>query len=136
MRFPALAGRIGRHFDWLADADELEFERLTEGLAELSSGSNDGLYLRQLPIAGIDSKWIGVNRGLVTELLRPLLGADRGEDATGDLWSIAGLRREPSLLRLRLLDARLRAGRGYRLAGQPAIFDLSVPPRPAGSGDR
>ena len=108
-RFPALAGVLGPHFDWLAYADELEHGRLADVLAELSSGRNAGLYLRQLPISGIDSKWIEANRTRVTDLLRPLLSGDAGEDVTGDLWTIAGLCREPALLRLRLLDPRLRA---------------------------
>jgi hypothetical protein len=108
-RFPALANRVGRHFDWLADADELELGRLTEVLAELSSGKSAGLYLRQLPISGIDSKWIGANRARITELLRPLRSAANEADIAGDLWHIAGLRREPALLRLRLLDPKLRA---------------------------
>lgn len=63
-----LAGSLGPHFDWLADADALELGRLVEVLAELSSGMNTGLYLRQLPIAGIDSEWIGANRRRVTDL--------------------------------------------------------------------
>lgn len=119
-RFPKLSGCIGRHFDWLADAEELEFRRHTDVLGELSSGANTGLYLRQLPIAGIDSKWIGANRARVTELLRLLCTGDRPENAAGDLWSIAGLRREPALLRLRLLDSQLRA----RVGG---LADISAP---------
>lgn len=119
-RFPALAGHIGPHFDWLADAGEPELGRLAGVLVELSSGTSAGLYLRQLPIAGIDSKWIGANRARVTQLLRPLLDAGRPEDAAGDLWTIAGLRREPALVRLRLLDPRLRA----RVGG---LADLSAP---------
>jgi hypothetical protein len=119
-RFPALAGRLGAHFDWLADAEEPELVRLAGVLAELSTGSGVGLYLRQLPIAGIDSKWVAANRARVTELLRPLLAGDRGEDVSGDLWSLAGLRREPALLRLRLLDPGLRA----RVGG---LGDISAP---------
>lgn len=119
-RFPTLAGSLGPHFDWLADGDELNLGRLADVLAELSSGTSSGLYLRQLPIAGIDSKWIGENRVRVTDLLRPLLPGDHGGHTTGDLWTIAGLRREPALLRLRLLDPRLRA----RVGG---LGDISAP---------
>lgn len=119
-RFPALAGSLGPQFDWLADAHELELGRIADVLAELSSGVNTGLYLRQLPIAGIDSKWIGANRNRVTDLLRPMLAGNLGEDTAGDLWTIAGLRREPALLRLRLLDPQLRA----RIGG---LGDISAP---------
>lgn len=119
-RFPALAGRTGRHFDWLADADELELERLMAVLGALSCGKYRGFYLRQLPIAGVDSKWTGANRARVTELLRPLLCHQGEGEKTGDLWRIAGLRREPRLLRLRLLDPRLRARAG-------GLADISAP---------
>jgi hypothetical protein len=120
-RFPTLSGRLGRHFDWLADASELELGRLIQVLSALTSERYLGFYLRQLPIAGIDSKWIGANRARVTELLRPLLFPGEGEaDGAGDLWSIAGLRREPRLLRLRLLDQRLRR----RVGG---LADISAP---------
>lgn len=119
-RFPRLAGSLGPHFDWLADADELELGRLSDVLGELSSGATSGLYLRQLPIAGIDSKWIGANRARVTDLLRPLLAREYEGDTTGDLWALAGLRREPALLRLRLLDSRFRA----RVGG---LGDINAP---------
>jgi len=104
-----LPGVSDRIYDWLADADDLEPGRLTAVLAELSSGRNIGLYLRQLPISGIDSKWIGADRARVTDLLRLLIVGDHEGDATGDLWTITGLRREPALLRLRLLDPQLHA---------------------------
>lgn len=107
-RFPLLAGHLGRHFDWLADSPGAELQRLTAVLAALSRGGGAGRYIRQLPIRGVDSKWIGANRARVTELLRPLL--DRPAD--GDLWSLTGLRREPVLLRMRLLDPVLRGQLG------------------------
>lgn len=103
-RFPALAEHLGRHFDWLADSPDAELERLSAVLAELSRGGGAGLYVRQLPIPGVDSKWIGANRARVTELLRALLDGP----AYCDLWSLTGLRRDPALLRMRLLDPGLR----------------------------
>jgi hypothetical protein len=84
-----LTGRIGRHFDWLAEVDDRVVGRLVEVLGALSSRKYIGFYLRQLPIAGLDSKWMGANRVRVNELLRPLLPGEGAEDATSDLWSIA-----------------------------------------------
>jgi hypothetical protein len=54
----------------------------------------------------VDTKWISANRALVTGLLRALLGRE------GDLFQLAGLRREPVLLRMRLLDPQLRTSVG------------------------
>jgi hypothetical protein len=105
-QFPVLAPHLGRHFDWLANAPGREFERLSAVLAWLAGHPDSGLYVRQLPIAGVDSKWIAANRSRVTELLRLLLGGE------GDLHALAGLRPEPVLLRMRLLDPELRAAVG------------------------
>jgi hypothetical protein len=102
-RFPALAAHLGRHYDWLAQSADSEIERLTAVLVFCSGHPDSGLYIRQLPIAGVDSKWIGANRARVNELLRPLLGRE------GDLYQVAGLRRDPVLLRMGLLDPKLRS---------------------------
>ncbi len=101
-RFPALGAHLGSHYDWLADSADTEIERLATVLAQLSEHPDSGLYIRQLPISGVDSKWISANRARVTDLLRQLL------DREGDLYQLAGLRREPVLLRMRLLDPELR----------------------------
>jgi len=103
-QLPAVAKDLCRHFDWLADSPDVEIERLTAVLVELSCGRGVGLYVRQLPIPGLDSKWIGANRARVTDLLRAL----RDSPVDGDLWALAGLRREPAVLRMRLLDPALR----------------------------
>ncbi|MCG6860528.1 MAG: DUF2220 family protein [Chromatiaceae bacterium] len=105
-RFPTLDVHLGSHYDWLADSSETEVERLAAVLARLSKHPDSGLYIRQLPIAGVDTKWISANRALVTGLLRALLGRE------GDLFQLAGLRREPVLLRMRLLDPQLRTSVG------------------------
>jgi hypothetical protein len=113
-RFPALKAYLANHYDWLADSADAEIGRLAAVLAYLVAHPDSGLYIRQLPISGVDSKWIAANRARVTELLRPLLDRD------GDLYRLAGLRREPTLLRLRLLDPKLRAAIG-------GLEDISAP---------
>ncbi len=105
---------LGRHFDWLASAAEADFERLTGVLRWLGDHPDSHLHIRQLPIPGVDSKWIVAHRSRVLDLLRQLHGRD------GDLHTLAGLRREPDLLRLRILDPALRA----RVAG---LSDFSAP---------
>ena len=106
--------RVGRHFDWLAAAPTADFERLLAVLRWLDEHPGSGLYLRQLPIPGIDTKWIGTNRGRLVHLLgqrqRPALGSD--DTAGKDFHALAGLRREPDLMRIRILDPDLRAAVG------------------------
>src|SRR5699024_7007130 len=62
-----------------------------------------GLYPRQLPIEGIDSKWLTSWQRLLAGWLVAL-----GRQAAGtDFVGIAGLRRPPERLRMRLLDPEL-----------------------------
>jgi hypothetical protein len=97
---------LGRQFDWLASCPEPELKRLLAAVHWLAQHPDSGLYLRQLPIAGMDTKWLAANRVRVTDLLRQVRGAE------GDLQALSGLRREPDLLRLRRLDPGLRRGLG------------------------
>jgi hypothetical protein len=102
--------RLGRHFPWLADATAVDFDRLLAVLGWLIAHPDSGLYVRQLPIPGVDTKWVGANRARLVDLLSQYYRREGGRD--GDLHRLAGLRREPDLMRLRILDPALRAGVG------------------------
>lgn len=104
-RWPALRCRLSRHFDVLADYDESDFHRLIEMLAWVSTNPNSGLYPRQLPIAGLDSKWLDGKRGLLSDLVSAILG---DVDSDRDFFQRCGLKAPPQLVRLRILDQRLR----------------------------
>jgi hypothetical protein len=119
---PDRALRLGRHFDWLADAPAADVERLLAVLRWLIDHPDSGLYVRQLPIPGIDTKWIGGNRGRLLDLLGQYRQREAGGEGAPDtdLHRLAGLRREPDLLRLRLLDPALRAAVG-------GLGDLTAP---------
>lgn len=106
--------RLGRHFDWLAGCEAAEFDRLLATVRWLIEHPGSGLYLRQLPIAGIDTKWIEANGGRVTDLLRQVNGG------LGDLYTLGGLRRVPDLLRMRILDPQLSSPLG-------GLSDLCAP---------
>lgn len=103
-RWPALAVSLRRQFDLLADIDDIEFGRLSDMLAWLQAHPSSNLFVRQLPVAGLDSKWLETRTGLLGDWLRIL--ADLPRDT--DFWHASGLRREPDRLRLRVLDAGLR----------------------------
>lgn len=116
-RWPRLVGSLAKHFDVLADYSEDDFRRLSEMLEWLESHPDSGLYIRQLPVAGVDTKWLAGRRALVTELLSVIrAAADRG----ADFYVLTGIRREPALMRLRLLDPSIR-----RMAG--GLGDISAP---------
>jgi hypothetical protein len=90
-RWPAMAARLPRHFDVLADYPDAEIERLEALLEWLQANPRSGLYARQLPIAGLDTKWLEGRMALIAGLL--------GE---------VNLRPIPHLVRFRLLDETLR----------------------------
>jgi hypothetical protein len=116
-RWPALTGHLGRVFDVLADYPDAEFVRLTATLAWLEQHPDSGVYLRQLPIPGLDTKWIEARKAVLAELLCRV--TDR-TDIPGDFHALCGLRRPPFRLRMRVLDPALRAAVG-------GLGDLTVP---------
>ena len=91
-RWPDLVG-ADRHFEALAETSEEDWDRLVRLLAWLRLHPSSGLYPRQIPVAGLDSKWMDRHRGLMSALLgRP-----------------DGLRALPACVRVRLLCPSLRA---------------------------
>jgi hypothetical protein len=79
-----------------------------------------GLYLRQLPIPGIDTKFFETHSAILDELITAAIPADvrTAEIRFSDRH---GLRREEPLLRFRFLDPALQIERGFPVA------DLAVP---------
>jgi hypothetical protein len=101
-----------RLFDALADYGDVDFERLLSLMRWLAEHPMSGLQLRQLPVVGLDTKWVEQRRGLIIDLLqcRPLQPS--GDQAGRDLHALLGLARPPTRMRLRLLgdDLRRQAG--------------------------
>jgi hypothetical protein len=116
-RWPLLAGTLSGYYDVLAGYVEDDFQRLFAMLNWLGAHPDSGLYIRQLPVAGVDTKWLEVRKPLITGLLRAI-HADRSDSA--DFYEITGIRREPVLIRMRLLDPGVR-----HLVG--GLGDITVP---------
>ena len=75
------------------------------------------LYPRQLPVSGLDSKWLDGRKGLLTDLVAAIQ-----EDSSSDLdfYQRCGLKAPPLLVRMRVLDQALRA----RVGG---VGDITAP---------
>jgi len=116
-RWPVLVGAVSKYFDVLADYSEDDFQRLLAMLKWLEAHSDSKLYIRQLPVAGVDTKWLLARKSLITSLLRAIR-AGYSDDV--DFYDLTGIRREPVLMRLRLLDADMR-----RVAG--GLRDITAP---------
>lgn len=85
-----------RYWNALADQD---FERLVAVLAWLLQNPDSALLIRQLPIPGVDTKWLGTHRAAVTSLAVPLGVPDH-----------LGLRERELLRAVAILDPALRQG--------------------------
>jgi hypothetical protein len=118
--FPMLAEWIRRRpFLMLENADD--WQRILAVLAWFRDHPHSGLYLRQLDIAGIDTKFIEGRRGLLSELLDAVESTQakgRLLNGTRTFEQRFGLRNKPPLVRFRLLDERLAIN---------GLSDLAVP---------
>lgn len=77
----------------------VDFGRLLAVLAWLGENPDSGMYVRQLPVRGVDSKWVGMHRGLVERLHGAATGA-----------TSLGLAAAPGTVRVRFLDPALAPG--------------------------
>jgi hypothetical protein len=114
-RRPLLAPKLARYFDVLADAPADEIARIQSVLDWLESNPVRSLYPRQLPIAGLDTKWIESRGGMVSDL-------------SGDPLDF---RKPPVVARLRVLDPALsRAVGGLSDIGAPVgeLATLAIQP--------
>ncbi|MGV9864797.1 DUF3322 domain-containing protein [Rhodococcus koreensis] len=89
---------------WL-ELDDDDFGRLTTIARWLSEHPDSGYFIRQLPVPGVDTKWLARHRGVVESLLDGVRGSR-------DL----GIRSLPHLRDLALCDPGLLAGSPRRFA--------------------
>lgn len=102
--FVAVVRRRGGAIDSLTDAD---FMLLLDVLEWLCEHPSSGYRLRQVPIPGMHTKWLGAHRALVESLYTAITGVQ-------DL----GLIPSPEMLRIRILDPAARTG---------GLMDISAP---------
>jgi hypothetical protein len=127
-RFHALAASIGEAFAALASwtverplkVVEVgdEWPRVLAVLRWFADHPACGLYRRQLEIEGVDTKFIEVHQGLITELLERVLPPEHVGPRGASFDCRFGLREKPPVIRFRLLDP------SQSLAG---LCDLTVP---------
>lgn len=93
INLPNALRRNARRILALTDPD---FSRLLAVLDWLSQHPASGLYIRQLPVPGVDTKWVEGHRRLVTELNTAITGQPT-----------LGIIKPPGLVRARFLDPAL-----------------------------
>jgi len=114
-RWPSLTNVLTRHYSLLANCNEMDYLRLVEMLKWINANPGSNLYPRQIPVAGIDSKWLESHKKIVCELTVTING-----DSSTDFFTACGLKPPPQLIRIRILDPKLRS----RIGG---LCDISVP---------
>lgn len=108
-RWPQLSRPAASLFAPLAEMEEDDFARLLKLLDWLHANPHSGLYPRQIPLAGMDTKWIEPRKGLLARLLAGMQAAPPG---SVDFHSLSGLQPLPTTVLLRILDPALRAVSG------------------------
>jgi len=113
--WPVLIDVLPGHYNALVSFGEADFHRIAGMLSWICANPDSALYPRQIPVAGVDSKWLESHKRLVSELVSTIQGtADR------DFFKVCGLKPQPQLIRIRILDPEIR----YRVGG---LGDISTP---------
>lgn len=116
-RWPQLADSLAHYFATLADYCEVDYRRLIDAVDWIEKNPASNLYPRQLPVSGLDSKWLEKRIRLLAGLVDSVRG---GSTTEGNFHERCGLKVPPRLIRLRVLDDTFR----HRLGG---LSDISAP---------
>lgn len=116
-RWPVLGPVLRQEFDSLASYSDQDISRLEALVAWIESNPRSNLYPRQIPLPGLDTKWLESRTGLVTDLIA-CLQASGGPNL--DFYDRCGLHKPPRTARVRILDEALRAKVG-------GLSDITAP---------
>jgi hypothetical protein len=105
-RWPQLGngGALAARFSVLADYSEVDFRRLISLLDWLVQNPASNVYLRQLPVEGLDTKWAEQRIGVITGLLKDI----RQDTSDDNFHEVCGLLRPSHRIRIKLLCPELR----------------------------
>ncbi len=119
-RFPMLGDWLARK-PLVALANVNSWDRVLAVLTWFAAHPRAGVYLRQIDISGVDTKFIEAQKGLLAELLDMVLPSsaiDQRFVGSRSFEQRYGLLSKPLLIRFRVLDQDLRIG---------GLSDLTVP---------
>lgn len=105
--WPGFSGRLAPFFPVFRDYCAADFTLLGDLLGWLLAHPAPGCYLREIPLPGLDTKWLEAHSREVLRL--GLLLRPPASDARPDLATWAGLKTEEPRLLVRVLDPELRA---------------------------
>ncbi|WP_196806766.1 Wadjet anti-phage system protein JetD domain-containing protein [Micromonospora sp. CNB394] len=117
----------------ITELDDADYQRLARAATWLHNNPASGMLLRQLPIEGLDTKWLAKHARLVLALL-----GDSDQDDADDAPAAAGsssrvrlhqrlgLRLPPDLVQVAVLDPHIRDGVGGMRNFAASVNDLSA----------
>nr|NLD40088.1 hypothetical protein [Actinomycetales bacterium] len=111
----AMGAVVRSHGTRILGFDDGQFATVCEVTSWLVAHPVSGLRPRQLPIRGVDSKWFGTHRGLVTALHAAAVGREAGG---------LGIVDAKDLVRVRVLDPALALGGIADFAAPAAQLDV------------
>lgn len=139
--WPGMTPRAKPILSRIVDLDPNDQSRLIHVCRWLQAHPHSGLFVRQLPIEGIDTKWIEQHQALVDAMLRatvfhPTQDSDNSTTATtavlDDFYDRLGLQRSPRLINVVLCDPGMRGAYGGARTLALTTDDLSaMMPAPA-----
>jgi hypothetical protein len=126
--FPLLSGWLARK-PFVALEHSRDWSRILAVLAWLRDHPKSDLYLRQLDIEGVDTKFVEGRKPLLSELLEIVLArtTELGDTPQG-FEERYGLKSKPPLIRFRVLDQSLAIGGLLDIATPAAQFASLVSP--------
>lgn len=106
--WPECEEALRRIAPWMGSASPEDYARFVSVVDWLTKNPESGLWLRQLPVPGLDTKWVEVNTGA----LRQVLPYRLGRDGSAPLAELTGLAVDLPRRRVRVLDPVLRSALG------------------------
>ena len=108
-KWQLLADTAAKQYKFLSACSETDFLLLLKVVNWLCDNPNSNLFPRQIPVEGIDSKWLELHKGIVTEFVAVIKNEfDSLSMKSNDFYSICGLKQLPQIFRLRVLNQKLR----------------------------
>lgn len=99
-RWPEAAPALMRRYEDMVDLSEEDLQRSVAFVEWVRANNRSGMYLRQLPVVGVHTKWVASRTRWLGDLLRAVLPESV---ATDDFLALCGLTLPPTRGRIRLL---------------------------------
>ena len=99
---PGLTSIIGKSWDYLLTHDKDDIQLMSQTISWFMKNTPAEVYERQVPIAGIHTKWLSARRKTISLYLRKL------QKSSSDYYELTGIVKKPNRIRMRILCPKIR----------------------------